>query len=76
VIVPLIALVGAVRLARPGSFWATRFYRRRPRARARARLRAYRHDRRWNGPRRRLQDWIAGAPTPPDPPPPTLGPRR
>ncbi|WP_030382589.1 MULTISPECIES: hypothetical protein [unclassified Streptomyces] len=76
VIVPLIALVGAVRLARPGSFWATRFYRRRPRARARARLRAYRHDRRWSGPRRRFQDWIAGAPTPPDPPPPGLGPRR
>ncbi|MDI1456865.1 hypothetical protein NHG22_24080, partial [Streptomyces sp. ATE26] len=45
-IVPLVALVGAIRLARPGSPWARRFYGRRPRARARSALRAYRHDRR------------------------------
>ena len=38
-----------IRLAKPGSPWAKRFYRRRPRARARSRLRAYRHDRRWAG---------------------------
>ncbi|MFI7019436.1 hypothetical protein [Streptomyces sp. NPDC050164] len=62
VIVPVIALVGAVRLARPGSYWARRFYRRRPRARAKSSLRAYRHDRRWIGPRRAFQDWIGGAP--------------
>ncbi|MET7607292.1 hypothetical protein ABZU45_08710 [Streptomyces avermitilis] len=62
VIVPLVALVGAVRLARPGSPWARRFYRKRPRARARSSLRAYRHDRRWAGPRRKLQDWIGGKP--------------
>ncbi|MGW1172016.1 hypothetical protein, partial [Streptomyces sp. NPDC002550] len=43
VIVPLVALVGAIRLARPGSPWARRFYGRRPRARAKAALRAYRH---------------------------------
>ncbi|MYR44466.1 hypothetical protein [Streptomyces sp. SID5910] len=65
VIVPLIALIGAVRLARPGSFWARRFYARRPRARARSRLRAYHHDRRWSGPTRTLQNWIAGRPDPP-----------
>ncbi|MFJ6919286.1 hypothetical protein ACIQUX_35710 [Streptomyces sp. NPDC101133] len=64
VIVPVIALVGAVRLARPGSPWARRFYARRPRARAKARLRAYRHDRRWSGPRRAVQDWIGGRPDP------------
>ncbi|WEO97881.1 hypothetical protein A6P39_029835 [Streptomyces sp. FXJ1.172] len=64
VIVPLVALVGAVRLARPGSPWARRFYGRRPRARAKAALRAYRHDRRWAGPRRALQDWIGGRPDP------------
>ncbi|NGO10490.1 hypothetical protein G5C60_23585 [Streptomyces sp. HC44] len=64
VIVPLIALIGAVRLARPGSPWAKRFYRRRPRARARSSLRAYRHDRRWAGPRRRLEDLIGGRPDP------------
>jgi hypothetical protein len=63
-IVPVVALVGAIRLARPGSFWAKHFYRRRPRARARAGLRAYHHDRRWAGPRRKLQDWIGGRPDP------------
>ncbi|WP_406167990.1 hypothetical protein [Streptomyces sp. NBC_00996] len=62
VIVPFVALVGAVRLARPGSPWAKRLYSRRPRARAKARLRAYRHDRRWAGPSRRFQDWIGGKP--------------
>lgn len=62
VIVPLVALVGAIRLARPGSPWAKRFYHRRPRARARSVLRAYHHDRRWLGPRRKLQDWIGGKP--------------
>ncbi|MEU2222405.1 hypothetical protein [Streptomyces sp. NPDC018347] len=64
VIVPLVALVGAVRLARPGSPWARRFYARRPRARARAELRAFRHDRRWTRPSRALQDWIGGKPDP------------
>ncbi|MGV9255086.1 hypothetical protein [Streptomyces sp. NPDC003697] len=64
VIIPAIALVGAVRLARPTSPWARRFYRRRPRARARSSLRAYRHDRRWEGPRRTFQDWIGGKPDP------------
>ncbi|MFJ8541832.1 hypothetical protein ACIRFH_07425 [Streptomyces sp. NPDC093586] len=65
VIVPFIAVIGAVRLARPGSFWARRFYGRRPRARAKSRLRAYRHDRRWTVPRRTLQNWIGGRPDPP-----------
>ena len=56
------ALIGALRLARPASLWARRFYRRRHRARARAVLRAYHHDVRWVGPRRRFQDLIGGAP--------------
>ncbi|MFG2607902.1 hypothetical protein ACGFT2_30795 [Streptomyces sp. NPDC048514] len=63
-VVPLVALFGAVRLARPGSLWARRFYGRRPRARARAALRAYHHDRRWARPRRAVQDWIGGRPDP------------
>jgi hypothetical protein len=62
VIVPLVALIGAIRLARPGSPWDKRLYARRPRARARAQRRARRHDRRWAGPRRRLQDWLGGRP--------------
>lgn len=64
VIVPFVGLIGLVRVARPGSPWARRFYRRRPRARAKSVLRAYHHDRRWSGPRRRFQDWIGGKPTP------------
>jgi hypothetical protein len=39
VFVPLVALVGAVRLARPGSFWAHRWYRPGSRRRARAEAR-------------------------------------
>ncbi|MFH8615847.1 hypothetical protein ACH4E8_12370 [Streptomyces sp. NPDC017979] len=62
VFVPFVAFFGAVRLARPGSLWARHLYRGRPRARARAALRSYRHDRRWDGPRRKFQDLIAGAP--------------
>ncbi|WP_406149767.1 hypothetical protein [Streptomyces sp. NBC_01012] len=61
-LVPFVALIGATRLARPASPWARRFYRRRHRARARAVLRAYHHDVRWVGPRRRFQDLIGGAP--------------
>ncbi|OLZ69272.1 hypothetical protein AV521_17150 [Streptomyces sp. IMTB 2501] len=63
-VVPLVALVGAVRLARPDSPWARRFYGRRPRARAKAALRAYHHDRRWAKPRRALHDLIGGKPDP------------
>ncbi|WP_406100311.1 hypothetical protein [Streptomyces sp. NBC_01013] len=61
-LIPFVALVGAVRLARPASMWAKRFYRNRHRARSRSVLRAYHHDRRWAGPRRRFQDLIGGAP--------------
>ncbi|MDT0396292.1 MULTISPECIES: hypothetical protein [Streptomyces] len=64
VIIPVVAVVGSLRLARPGSLWARRFYRRRPRARARAFLRAYRHDRRWSGPRRTVENWLGGKPDP------------
>lgn len=64
VIIPVVAIVGSLRLARPGSLWARRFYRRRPRARARAFLRAYRHDRRWSGPRRAVENWLGGKPDP------------
>ncbi|MGW0713011.1 hypothetical protein ACWD4G_45035 [Streptomyces sp. NPDC002643] len=62
VIIPFIAVIGAIRLARPTSAWARRFYRRRPRARAKSWLRAYHHDRRWLGPSRRFQNWIGGTP--------------
>ncbi|WP_062211741.1 hypothetical protein [Streptomyces sp. NBRC 109706] len=63
VLVPVISIVGALRLARPDSPWAKRLYRRRPRARRRAERRARRHDARWAGPTRRLQDLVGGTPT-------------
>ncbi|MER5465235.1 MULTISPECIES: hypothetical protein [unclassified Streptomyces] len=61
-LIPFVAIFGALRLARPGSPWARRFYRNRPKARARAGLRSFHHDRRWDRPRRKLQDLIGGAP--------------
>jgi hypothetical protein len=63
VLVPLVALVGAVRLARPGSPWAKRAYGRRPRAAARAERRARKHEARWGGLERRLDDLLGGTPT-------------
>jgi hypothetical protein len=55
----LVALVGAIRLAKPDSWWAQRFYASRPRRALRARRRDERHGDRWN----RLRDLIAGAPS-------------
>ncbi|MER6256894.1 hypothetical protein ABT224_36685 [Streptomyces sp. NPDC001584] len=63
-VVPFVALVGAIRLARPGSPYAKRFYANRPRARAKAGLRAFHHDRRWARPRRRFENFIGGTPDP------------
>lgn len=65
VLVPLVSLIGAVRLARPGSYWARRCYRDRPRATARAERRAARHDHRWSGLRTRVEYLIGGRPSPP-----------
>jgi hypothetical protein len=61
IVVGFIALIGAIRLAKPGSWWATRRYAgRRPRRAARA-ARRYdqRYEERWN----RLRDLVAGAPS-------------
>ncbi|MFI5985650.1 hypothetical protein ACIQWR_28765 [Streptomyces sp. NPDC098789] len=63
-VIPFVALVGAVRLARPDSPYARRFYTNRPRARAKAGLRAFHHDRRWAAPRRRFENFIGGTPDP------------
>jgi hypothetical protein len=62
VLVPFVALVGALRLARPGSPWARRRYAERPRRRARALLRAYHADRTWHRWLRRFQDLVGGTP--------------
>ena len=60
IVISIVALVGAVRLAKPGSWWATHRYTSRPRRAARA-ARRYdqRYQQRWN----RLRDLVAGAPS-------------
>jgi hypothetical protein len=60
-VIGVVALVGAIRLAKPGSWWALRRYATRPRRADRA---ARRYDQRrlerWNW----LRDLVAGAPSP------------
>jgi hypothetical protein len=54
-----IALVGAIRLAKPGSWWARRRYVTRPKRLARAERRfGLTYHQRWN----RVRDLVAGAP--------------
>jgi hypothetical protein len=60
IVVSIVALVGAVRLAKPGSWWAAHYYAGRPRRAARAAGRyGQRYQARWN----RLRDLVAGAPS-------------
>ncbi|QNP73126.1 hypothetical protein IAG44_29285 [Streptomyces roseirectus] len=63
-VVPTVALIGALRLARPTSPWARRFYTHRPRTRARAQRRAEAHDRRWSRLRRTMEELLGGKPNP------------
>lgn len=63
VFLPTVAIVGAIRLARPGSRWARRRYGEAKLARAVAR--ATRFDRRWDPLLGRLSDLIAGSPSRP-----------
>ncbi len=60
VFIGVVGLVGAIRLAKPGSWWAAHRYASRPRRSGRA-ARRYdqRHEERWN----RLRDLAAGAPS-------------
>jgi hypothetical protein len=62
ILAPVFAFVGAVRLARPSSPWARRFYR----SGSRKQRRAQRRDLRWHGrvtrARRWLGDTVAGKP--------------
>lgn len=63
VFLPPVAVVGAVRLARPGSWWDRRRYRGSGRA-VRARDRAAAFDARWYPRWSRIGDIVAGAPDP------------
>jgi hypothetical protein len=58
VLFPLVGVIGAIRLANPGSFWAERRYKPGSRKLARAERRYERHTRRYQ----RFQDRVAGAP--------------
>ncbi len=62
--IPLLALIGAWRLARPGSPWAKRRYKDEPEKLRRATER----DERWQKRRLRMMDLVGGAPSEPDPP--------
>ncbi len=62
VFVPPVALVGAVRLAKPTSPWARRFYPAGSRRRRRAERRFERHRRRWDRRRRRFEELVGGTP--------------
>jgi hypothetical protein len=66
-LVPLLALVAAVRLAKPRSPWARWRYPADSRKIARAVARARRHDARWKQVKYRIFDAVAGRPTPPLP---------
>jgi hypothetical protein len=58
VLFPIVSLIGAIRLAKPGSFWAERRYEPGSRKLARASKRYVRHTKRYQ----RFQDRVAGAP--------------
>jgi hypothetical protein len=58
VLFPVVGLIGAIRLAKPGSFWANRRYEPGSRKLARAARRYERHTQRYQ----RFQDRVAGAP--------------
>jgi hypothetical protein len=61
--IPVVGLVAAIRLARPGSVWAKRRYPPGSDKLAEAERRHARHDRRW----RSFQDKVGGAPDKPSP---------
>ena len=63
ILVPLLVIVGAIRLARPGSPWARWRYRDGSRKLARATRRDERGHARWTRVRDRVQDAIAGRPS-------------
>jgi hypothetical protein len=60
-VIPVIAIVGAWRLARPQSYWSHRFYQ--PEKKARAEIRATKHDAKWGRRYLRVQDFLSGGPS-------------
>jgi lysyl-tRNA synthetase class 2 len=68
-LVPLLALIGALRLAKPHSPWARWRYPQGSRKLARSTARARRHDARWERLKHRVFDAVAGSPTATSPEP-------
>ncbi len=66
IFIVFVALVCAVRLAKPGSPWARRFYKPGSKRLRRAEERRRRHDERWGAKTKRLLDLIGGAPSAPE----------
>ncbi len=64
--VPFIAMVGAMRLAKPHSPWARVFYKPGSKRRLRAEARQRKHDARWGAKTKKLLDLIGGAPSAPE----------
>jgi hypothetical protein len=60
IVLGIVAFVGAIRLAKPGSWWATHRYAGRPRRAARA---EHRYDQRYADRWNRLRDLVAGPPS-------------
>jgi hypothetical protein len=67
VVFPLLAMVGSVRLAKPSSWWARRFYDPSGRKYRRAAARDAKRRERWEGRQTRLYDVVGGAPSRPTP---------
>jgi lysyl-tRNA synthetase class 2 len=67
IVVSFVALVCAIRLAKPRSPWARRFYKPGSRRLQRAEERQRRHDARWGAKTKKLLDLIGGAPSAPEP---------
>jgi hypothetical protein len=63
VFVPVVAYVGAVRIARPDSPWAKRRYEGKPRKLVKSELREVRFEARWRSKVDWIQDLVAGTPT-------------
>jgi hypothetical protein len=60
---PILQIVGAIRVGRPASPWARRFYSSKPRKAAKSRRREIRTRRRFVKAKDRVQDLLAGGPT-------------
>jgi hypothetical protein len=63
VVFPFFAMVGAFRLAKPGSSWARRFYKPEGRKHRRAVAREAKRRRRWDHRQTRFYDLLGGAPS-------------